>query len=146
LINIALKTDHKDAGIAALEKAVDADAAGARDLLETVGARAKNKPVAKRARAMHQAIVEAEAAQRAALEHWQQRVASVIARLEAVAAAPAQPAAAREIDDAEAEWRELAAGGPFELDPDTASRYGALVDSARQGIAQHEREEPGRDL
>lgn len=144
LLNVALRTDHKDGGISALEKAVDADAAGARELLDAVAARAKNKSIAKRARAMLQSMLDAEAAQRAALEQWQQRVAAVIARLEAVAAAPGQAAARREIDEAQDEWRELAAGGQFELDPGTAARYGALVDAALQAVSQHEREEAER--
>ncbi len=144
LINVALKTDHREAGITALEKAVDADAAAAAEVLENVANRAKNKAVARRARAMHQAILDAEAARRAALDQWQQRVASVIARLEAVVAAPAQEAARREIADAEEEWGELSAGGQFELDPDTAARYGALLEAAREAVAQHERDEAAR--
>lgn len=144
LINVALKTDHKEAGITALEKAVDSDATSAAEVLENAANRARNKAVARRARAMHQAILEAEAARRAALDQWQQRVASVIARLEAVAAAPAQESAPREIAHAEEEWRELSAGGQFELDPDTASRYGALLEAAREAVAQHEREVAAR--
>src|SRR6266542_4394284 len=89
LLNVALKTDHKDAGIAALEKCVDTSSPDARDTLETVSIRAKNKSIAKRARAMLQAIEDAEVARRAALEHWQQRIAGILARVEALAAAPA---------------------------------------------------------
>jgi hypothetical protein len=144
LVNIATKTDHKDAGIAALEKAADADPAAAREMLDGVAARARNKSIAKRARTMLQTILDAEAAQRAALVAWQQRVASVISRLDAVAAAPARAAARTELAGAEAEWRELAAGGTCELDPDTAARYGSLVEAAQAAIAQHEQEERER--
>ncbi len=140
LVNIATKTDHKDAGIAALEKAADADPAAAREMLDGVATRARNKSIAKRARTMLQTILDAEAAQRAALEAWQQRVASVIARLEALAAARAQASAREELAGAATEWRELAAAGSFELDPDTAARYGALVEAAERAIAQHEQE------
>ena len=144
LLNIALRTEHKEAGLAALEKCLEdggLDEAAARNTLETVLARAKNKAVSKRARTMLQAMQDAEAARRMALEQWRHRVASVVARAEAIAANPSQPEADRELSDTEAEWRDVAAGGTFELDPDTAGRFGALVESARTGIAAHERAE-----
>jgi hypothetical protein len=146
LMNVAVKTDHKDAGIAALEKAVDAadDEAAARELLDAVGNRAKNKSVAKRARAILQTMVDAEAARRAALEQWQQRIAAIVARVEALAAAPAQPNAREELAAAAEEWREVAANTTFELDPDTAGRYGAVTAAAAEAIDQHEREEAER--
>ena len=140
LVNVATKTEHREAGIAAVEKAADQDPAGAREMLDSVATRGRHKSVARRARAMLQAMIDAEAAQRAALEQWQQRVAASIARLEAIAAAPALPSARAALADASAEWRELASGGTFELDPDTAGRHGALVEAAEQAIAQHERE------
>jgi hypothetical protein len=147
LLNVALKTDHRDAGIAALEKALsDAslDETSMRDTLTTVIGKARNKPVAKRARALLSALQDAEAARRMALEQWQHRVASVVARAEAIAATPSAPNATRELADAEAEWRDVAATGTFELDPDTAGRFGALVDAARCGIAAAERAEAER--
>jgi hypothetical protein len=140
LVNIATKTEHKDAGIAALEKAADADPAAAREMLDGVATRAKNKSVAKRARTMLQTILDAEAAQRAALEAWQQRVASVLARLEALAADPAYASARAELGSAEEEWRELASGGAFEVDPDTAARYGSLLDAVQQAVAEREQQ------
>jgi hypothetical protein len=143
LLNIAFKTDHKDAGVAALEKSVDASSPDARDTLESVVNRAKNKVVAKRARAMLQAIDEADAARRAALESWQQRVAGILARIEAIAAAPL-PGASNSLTDAEAEWRDVSSIPSFELDQDTASRFGALVDAARAAIAAHEQQEAER--
>ena len=69
LLNVAVKTDHKDAGVAALERAVESNEAGElRETLDLVAARAKNKSVSKRARAMMQALDEAQAARRVALE------------------------------------------------------------------------------
>ena len=147
LLNVALKTDHRDAGISALEKALsDAslDEASMRDTLTTVHAKARSKPVAKRARALLSAMQDAEAARRMALEQWQHRVASVVARAEAIAANPSAPSASRELAEAEAEWRDVAASGTFELDPDTAGRFGAVVESARTGIAAAERAEAER--
>ena len=147
LLNVALKTDHRDAGISALEKALsDAslDEASMRDTLTTVHGKARSKPVAKRARALLSAMQDAEAARRMALEQWQHRVASVVARAEAIAANPSAPSAGRELAEAEAEWRDVAASGTFELDPDTAGRFGAVVESARTGIAAAERAEAER--
>jgi Domain of Unknown Function (DUF349) len=146
LLNIALKTEHKDAGIAALERLVDPAAAPpeARETLEGIATRAKSKSVVKRARAIIQAIDDAAAARRAALEHWQQRVASVLARVEALAASPRLGVASSQLADAEAQWRELSAEGTFEMDQDTTARFGALVDRARTGIEEHERAEAER--
>ena len=144
LLNIALKTDHKDAGVAALEKSVDPASPDARDTLESVVNRAKNKAIAKRARAMLQALDEAEAARRAALESWQQRVAGILARVEAIAAAPSLPGAANGLTDAEAEWREVSSNPAFEPDQDTAGRFGALVDAARAAMTAHEQQEAER--
>ncbi len=139
LLNVASRTDHKEAGLAALEMCAATPPGELRDMLEGLSGRAKNRSVAKRARAMVQAMDEAEAARQVALEQWQQRVASVAARVEAIAAAPSIPNASRQVDQAEAEWSELAGSGTFELDPDTAGRFGALVETARTGIAAHER-------
>jgi hypothetical protein len=143
LINIAIKTDHKDAGVAALERAAEVDAAGGnlRETLETVATRAKNKAVGRRARSMIQTMEEAEATRKVALEQWQQRVAAVMARVEALAASPSAPDASIQLGDAESEWRELAAAGGFEMDQDSVSRFGALVADARAAIDAYEREQ-----
>jgi hypothetical protein len=146
LLNIALKTEHKDAGIAALERIVDPAAATpeARETLEGVATRAKSKSVSKRARTLIQVMDDAAAARRAALEQWQQRVASVLARVEALGAAPGFPGAASQLTDADTQWRELAAEGTFELDQDTVARFGGLVEGARAAIEEHERAEAER--
>jgi hypothetical protein len=143
LLNIALKTDHKDAGVAALERSVELSSPDARDTLDTVVNRAKNKAVAKRARAMLQAIEEAEAARQAAFEDWQRRIAGILSRVEAIAAAPSLPGAGTGLADAEIEWRDLSSAPAFELDPDTVGRFGTLVEAARAAVtahAQHEAE------
>ena len=146
LLSVALKTEHKDAGIAALERAIEAAGAGsgARETLETVADRAKSKGVAKRARAILQSMDEAEAARRAALEQFQQRVATILARIEAIAANPANETAATQLDDAEQEWRAVTGDGRFELDGDTASRFGALIAQGRTEIDRFKREEAER--
>ena len=107
---VALRTDHKDAGLSALERAAGSAAdADRRALLEEIAARAKNKAVSKRARALVQEMDEAEAARKAEREEWQKRVSLATARLDALAAAPSAPDAAAQIDDVEGEWQTLAA-------------------------------------
>jgi hypothetical protein len=152
LVTIALKTDHKDAGIAALEKAFGEGAPGgataliadSRETLDAIATRAKNKSIAKRARALVQATDDAAAARRAALEQWQQRVAAVVARVEAIAGAPALPSARADLASAEAEWREVAGSGTFELDAETAARCASLREAARLALDEHDRAEAER--
>ena len=142
LVNIATKTEHKDAGVAALERAAQAAAEGnLRELLENISTRAKSKAVAKRARTMIQELEEAEAARRAAQEAWQQRVAAVVARVEATGAAPSAHDATARLDEAERDWRELGSTGTYEIDRDTVARFGARLADARGAIAAHEREQ-----
>jgi hypothetical protein len=145
LLNVASRTEHKDAGIAALERALEATTdSNPRDLLDGLADRAKSRGVVKRARAIIQTMDEQEAAKRAALEQWQQRVGQAIARVEALAAAPGTSGAAAQLDDAEMEWRTVTGDGAFELDSDTSARFGALVAEARAGIERVEREDAER--
>ena len=146
LLNIAVKTEHKDAGVAALERALEAGAGGdnVREVLDGVANRAKSKGVGRRARAFIQTMDEEEAARRAALEQWQHRVAAVLARVEAIAAAPATEGTALQLDQAEEEWRAVTADGTFELDPDTATRFGDVLGQGRNEIARLAREEEQR--
>ena len=143
LVNVALKTEHKDAGVAALERAIETGdpAINVRETLENVAERAKSKGVTKRARAILQSMDEAEAARRVALEQFQQRVAAVLARIEAIAANPGNASALSQLEEAEGDWRQATGDGSFELDPDSSARYGALVAQARTEIDRYHREE-----
>ena len=141
LLNVALKTEHKDAGIAALERIVSGAAPGAsRTTLELVSNRAKNKSVSRRARTMIQSIDETEARERAALEEWRQRIAGVVARVTALAATPVGADTRVQLADAEATWLALSSTGSFAVDPETASRYDAAVAEARGAIERFDRE------
>jgi hypothetical protein len=144
LLNVALKTDHKEAALLALEKSVDVSSPDARDTLDTLVSRARNKAVIKRARTMIQAIEEAEAARRAAVEDWQRRIAGILTRVEAIAAAPGLPGAGTGLADAEIEWRDLSSNPAFELDQDTIDRFGTLVETARTAVEAHEQQEAER--
>ncbi len=138
LLNVAVKTDHKEAGIGALERAVQM-AAPDRATLDDLASRAKNKSVAKRARAMVQAIDEAEAARRAALEQHQQRLAGTLGRAEALAGG-SSPDAAAALADVEAEWRELSSNPSMEVSPDDHGRFNAAVAAAREAIERAARD------
>jgi len=141
LLNIALKTEHKDTGIAALDRIVNGAAPGtSRNTLDLVSNRAKNKSVSKRARTMIQSIDETEARERAALEEWRQRVAGVVARVSALAAAPVGADTRVQLADAEATWLALSSTGSFAVEPETASRYEAAAAEARGGIERFDRE------
>ena len=143
LLNVAVKTDHKDAGVAALERAVESNEAGElRETLDLVAARAKNKSVSKRARAMMQALDEAQAARRVALEAWQQRVAGLVARVESMSTST--EGAAQELERTEGEWAALATEPAFELEADSVARFEAAAGRVRSGIAEHERREAER--
>ncbi len=145
LLAVALKTEHKEAGIAALERTVELTEPGElREMLDTVGTRARNKSVGKKARSMMQAMEEAETARRIALETWQQQVAGLVARVEALASASGSGHAARELAEAEAEWTSLASGEAFELDADTAARFTSAAERARAAVAEHQRVEAER--
>jgi hypothetical protein len=144
LLSIAAKTEHKDAGISALERALAASSPeDARDILDNLANKAKSRSVAKRARTIMQQLDEEEAARRLALEQFQLRTAQVVTRVEALAAAPV-PGGGAQLDDAETEWQALTGGGTFELDADTTSRYRSLMDQARAGIERVEREQAER--
>jgi len=138
LLNIAARTEHKDAGVGALERA----AAGGevdRATLEGLAERAKSKAVAKRARAMVQAIDDAEAARKAVLEQHQQRVAGAIARAEALSASAAAPGAEQQIDETEAAWREMSAAATHEIAAADRARFDDAVAAARAIVEREAR-------
>ncbi len=144
LLNVALKTEHKEAGVAALERAIDPTAPDTRQTLDGVISRAKSKTVVKRARALLQEIEDAEAARQATLESWQQRIAGILAKVEAIAASPGIADGAVQLSQAEAEWRDMSSNPVFELDQETTAQFGALVETARTAIDAHERAEAER--
>src|SRR5260221_1631922 len=138
LLNIAAKTDHKDAGVGALERAA---AAGVdRATLEGLADRAKNKSVGKRARAMVQAMDDAEAARRPVLEQHQQRVAGAIAGAGALSAPMTMAGAESQVDEAEAAWRDLLATATHEVSAAERGRFQGAVAAARATLEREARE------
>jgi hypothetical protein len=144
LLNIAVKTDHKDVGIAALERAAAMGVAD-RATLDGLADRAKNKSVGKKARAMVQAIDDAEAARKAALEQHQQRVTGFAARAEAVGGLAASPGAAAELDALEAEWNAFASTATEPVAASDRGRFTSALSAAREAIERDARERAERD-
>src|SRR4051812_20305352 len=132
LLNIALKTDHKDAGVGALERAAQA-APIDRATLEGVATRAKNKSVGKRARAMVQALDDADVARKNAAEQHRQRVSGTLARVEGLAAAAPADAGER-LAVLESEWRALTESADAEIGDGDRERFAAGVAAARAAI------------
>jgi hypothetical protein len=144
LLNVAAKTEHKDAGVTALERAVTL-AATDRATLDGVAERAKNKSVAKRARAMVQALDDAEAAKRAALEAHQQQIAGAVARVEALAAATTMAGAEAQLADAETEWTRLVETATHDISAADRGRFQAAVSAARATLEREAQERAERE-
>jgi Domain of Unknown Function (DUF349) len=141
LLNIAARTEHKDAGIAALERAAVQDRAA----LEQLADRAANKAVGKRARAMVQAIDEAEAADKAAAEQYAQRIAAAIASAQALTGAAADPTVADRLAAVETQWRELVDGTTRDVPAADRARFESALGSAREEIEREARARAERD-
>ena len=144
LFNVAAKTEHKDAGISALERAVIL-APVDRDTLDGLAERAKNKSVAKRARAMVQAMDDAEAARKAALEAHQQRVAGALARVEALAASTTMAGAEDQLREAEADWARLVETATHEISDADRGRFQSAAAAARAVIDREAQERAERE-
>jgi hypothetical protein len=138
LLNIALKTDHRDAGVAALDRiTADTPAEETRRTCELVAARARNKFIAKRARAVIQTFEETERKRQAALDHWQQRLASVLAGAEGLAGARVGDDTAAKLEEVEADWQELTSAEAFVVDSDAAARFDTLVAEVRGAMERY---------
>jgi len=142
LVAVAAKTDHREAGITALERVVEATAseAGRRELLEGVAARAKNKSVVKRAKAIVQEMDDAEAARKAAHEEWLKRAGLVLARLDRIASAPGAGDAEAELDEIAGQWQGLA----DKADGSQVEQFNAKLAGARAAIETRRREDAER--
>jgi hypothetical protein len=143
IASVALRSDFKDVAVAAVDRL------SARDVLEDVADRAKNKTAAKRARTLARAFaVEAEAAAKAqarvvdaAAESAKERAraaATLCRRLEALAASDS--------DEGEALLAEIERGWQAvgEVDAALAARFSAARSAAREAISRHHAERAER--
>lgn len=131
LLDLALNGIHKDVALAAFERLVpEADAGAARGHLEQLAARAQQKPVARRAKAMLQALADAEAARLAAEEERRRQHTALVEAVEHVTSEHDWRAA----DAALTRAREAWAGTGASADAALAARFDQASATARAWI------------
>ena len=134
LLNVAMRSDQKEAALAAFER-IARQRQDDVELYRNAAAKAVNKAVQKRARALVQQWEEDEAARRAADEALRQREVELCQRVEALAHTANWQDAAAELQRADEEWRGL----PSTHD-DLGARFQSAMDAARAEIARREQE------
>ena len=136
ILNVALKSEHTDTAVAALERiesteALSAVARGARN--KVAGRRAKTKVRQLEEAAQPQAVpavrMSAEDAQRAR---------QLLHRAESVVAIADPEEAARALADVRLEWAEL--GADVEIEPGLAQPFESASEAAREAIAERQQE------
>ncbi len=114
LLSTVLNSDHRDVALAVFDRIVPAESAADADvaLLETIAARTQQKAVARRAKAMLQAIEDAEHARRAAEAERQKQESSLCAAVEGLAAAAGPDRSDSRLDRAPAQREHQDIAGP----------------------------------
>lgn len=137
LLSTVLNSDHREVALAAFDRVVHAGSAADPDvaLLETIAARAQQKVVARRAKAMLQAIADAEDARRAAAAVRERQEALLCAAVEGLAQATDPDRAGAELARLTAAWETLG-----DTDAAVARRFAAAADAARARISQRSQE------
>lgn len=133
MLATVLNSEHREVALAAFDRLVDAGGATGGDvtLLQTIAARTQQKAVARRAKAMLQAIEEAESARRTAEAERQKQEALLCAAVEGLRDAADPERAAAELARVTAAWQELASS-----DAALVGRFSAAADAARARIDQ----------
>lgn len=133
LQNVALRSDHKDAALAAFERVIGLNPDDV-DAWRNAAAKAVNKGVQKRARALVQQWEQAEAERCAADEALRQREVELCQRVEVLARADNWQESRAGLDRGEEQWQSLGGG----THPDLAERFRAAIAMARAAIAERE--------
>jgi hypothetical protein len=132
LLSTALNSEHRDVALLAFDRVVQAGLPGAHvALLKSIEARAQQKAVARRAKAMLQAIEDEENARRAAEEKRQEQEASLCAAVERLRGLADPDRIAADLAHLDAAWDTLAS-----TDTEATRRFGAGADAARVRIAE----------
>jgi len=136
ILNVALKSEHTDAAVAALERVDDEPS------LAAVAQRARNKVAARRARTRLRQIEEAsrpvpEVVTPISAEDLV-RAHALLARMEGLVAISDVDAASAELTSTRLAWAELQAD--VELDPSLVGRFEAAGDAVREAIAERQQE------
>jgi len=134
LLDVALNSTHKDVAMSAFERVVDEQAdpgsAENRERLETLAARSQQKAVARRAKAVLQAMTDAEAARKAADDEHRRQLAGLVETVERLAHEDDWRAAEAGLGRARDAW---AAAGPV-TDAALAARFDRASEAARARI------------
>jgi hypothetical protein len=137
VLAVALKSEHTDAAVAALERVTDSEALGA------IAQRARNKVAGRRARARLRMLEEAsrpappEASVRMTADD-RQRALALLNQADALVAMPDVDAAAAALADVRLAWAEFQAD--VEIDPDLTQQFEAASDAVREAIAERQQE------
>ena len=137
ILNVALKSEHTDAAVAALERVGDTES------LAAIAQRGRNKVAARRARARLRLIEEA--AQPAPAETTvrmsaddRQRALTLLHAAEALVAVANPDEASTSLGDVRLSWAELQAD--VEIDAALSQQFDAASDAVREAIAERHQE------
>ena len=137
IVNVALKSEHTDAAVAALERVESADA------LAAISQRARNKVAARRARTRLRQLedtaqpVREEPAVRLSAED-RARAVALLHRAEALVAVSDPDQATAALAEVRLAWAEL--GADVEIDEVLAQQFDTASDAVREAIAERQRE------
>jgi uncharacterized protein DUF349 len=137
ILNVALKSEHTDSAVAALER-IDST-----ESLSAVAQRARNKVASRRARTKARQIEEAaqpphlETTVRMSEEDTH-RARQLLHRAESVVAIPEPDQAARALADVRLEWAEL--GADVEIEHALTQQFESASEAAREAIAERQQE------
>ena len=135
LLNIALKSEHKDLALAAFDTLVGS-ASPDRAQLEMIETRASQKPVQKRARTLMQQMDDAEAARRAAAEEQARREQQIIDAVDQVALAYADwEKGEAELARLTAVWTSLS-----DIAPESVEKFSNATGHARAALDARRRD------
>ncbi len=136
LLNVALKAEHTDVAVAALERINGADALGA------IAQRARNKVAARRARTKLRAVEEpphaapAESASMSVADR--QRATALLQRAEALVTLADPDEAGARLSDVRLAWAELRAD--VAVDAALEQQFESASDAVREAIAERQQE------
>ena len=136
LLNVALKSEHTDTAVAALERIETAEA------LSLVARGARNKVAGRRAKTKVRQLEEAAQPQAAPAVRMSaedaQRARQLLHRAESVVAIADPDEAARALADVRLEWAEL--GADVEIETALGQQFESASEAAREAIAERQQE------
>jgi hypothetical protein len=136
LLNVALKSEHTDTAVAALERIEAADA------LSAVAKGARNKVAGRRAKTKVRQLEESAQPPTAPAVRMSaddaQRARQLLHRAEAVVAIAEPDEAARALADVRLEWAEL--GADVEVETALTQQFESASEAAREAIAERQQE------